>query len=479
MTTTTISCRCKSVKLKFPSSSPRAVTECCCNHCYARLAYLEQKGGPAIPLQPILTSKWDNCIQVVSGRNLLGAFQTISDSNVMNIYAKCCHSFLLGRNAIYDANCVTVVNECVVFENETQQDYNTATSRWFINQWDSSILSKFPPLIGIWMNEHDDKLVGDDGWEQVFCKMKANMEREIPENALHDDLYQTFDDLLRDSCGPVDIVYEERSMFPKWPFNVMMASGEDNATVHSNEDIHEMKPPAATVEEAVSKGLLNVDAVQSTYDEMAEEYLQMLKADESNEQAIGPTHAALKKLCNLISNLSADNGRVILVDVGCGPGTLLIWLAQQEELNCITPRPLLIGIDLSPAMIELAKKESLDTSSDIEFRVGNMLQLDFGDSSVAGMCNGCCIQHVDLDGVRTTLSEAARVLVPGGVFVLQFWMGKDAPMPGPEGAAFIGWELDTIRSAIQDTEELVLFDESQHVYQEFDMPYAFFYIRKT
>lgn len=465
--TTIISCRCGSVKLKFPSSCPRVVTECCCNHCYARLAHFER--GPSIPLKPIVTSKWDNCIQILHGKNHLGAFKTLSDSNVLNIYAECCQTFLLGRNATYDENCVNVVNECVVFEGYDSKD--AACSRWFANQWDSNILSKFPPKIGIWLNEADGSLVGDDGWEQVFAKMKAEMERKLPE----DDSYQTFDDILREYCGELKIVYNDRSMFPEWPFEAMMAS--DDKDEHSNNVVHdEMKPPASTVEEAASKGLLSVDAVQTTYNNMAEEYLEMMKADELNDQAIGPTHAALKRLCDLISKLPGGN-EGMLVDVGCGPGTNLVWLAKQEEYANIDPRPQLIGIDLSPAMIDLARKES--RHADIDFRVGNMLQLDLDDASVAGMCNGCCIQHVDLDGVRATVSEAARVLTPGGVLLLQFWIGNDAPMPGPEGAAFIGWKLNTIRFAIQDTEKLVLFDESRHVYEEFDMPYAFFYVRKT
>jgi hypothetical protein len=61
-------------------------------------------------------------------------------------------------------------------------------------------------------------------------------------------------------------------------------------------------------------------------------------------------------------------------------------------------------------MVELAKKEAQD-SDDIEFRIGNMLELKLDDSSVAAMFNGCCIPHVDFDGVKTTLSEAARVLM--------------------------------------------------------------------
>jgi SAM-dependent methyltransferase len=254
-----------------------------------------------------------------------------------------------------------------------------------------------------------------------------------------------------------------------------MASQKEDGAFHSKKN--EESTPPSSVKEAVSKGLMKADAIQSTYDNMAEEYLEIIKADESNEDAIGPTHVALKKLCRHIFDLHVENG--LLMDVGCGPGTNLLWLAKQEEFARIDPPPALVGVDLSPEMIKLAKKES-QNDTNVEFRVGNMLQLDFDESSAVGMLNGCCIQHADLHGVKKTLSEAARVLMPGGIFVLQFWIGDDAPLPGPEGAAFIGWKLDTVRSAIQDADNgLVLFDESQHVYEAFDMPYAFFYIRKT
>ena len=135
----------------------------------------------------------------------------------MNIYACCCHTFLLGQNNVYDANCVTVVDDCVVFDENHHQDHS-ATSRWFTNQWDPNLVSKFPPLLGIWVHD-DGSLLGQEGWEQVYAKMKADMERELPENA---DGYQTFDHILRHYCGQLDVVYKDRSMFPKWPLDAMM-----------------------------------------------------------------------------------------------------------------------------------------------------------------------------------------------------------------------------------------------------------------
>jgi hypothetical protein len=65
-------------------------------------------------------------------------------------------------------------------------------------------------------------------------------------------------------------------------------------------------------------------------DNMAEEYLEMIKADESNEEAIGPTHVALKKLCRHIFDLHVEKG--LLMDVGCGPvDRNLIYFGSQSR----------------------------------------------------------------------------------------------------------------------------------------------------
>jgi len=236
------------------------------------------------------------------------------------------------------------------------------------------------------------------------------------------------------------------------------------------------------------QGRLDVQAVATMYDNMADEYLQMMQADAKNEAAIGPTRAALQKLCETATANAPQQGT--LVDVGCGPGTNLLWLVQESSsaaVDLLASYSALIGIDLSPAMIHLAQKEALSQGlpqQRISFRVGNMLDLDsISSSSVAAMCNLCCIQHVNAEGLRNTLSEACRVLLPGGLLLLQFWTGEDAPLPGPAqdgAAAFIGWKPETVGAILADATQgrLMVEEQSRHVYPEFDMPYAFFYIRK-
>jgi hypothetical protein len=191
-----ITCRCGTVKLQFPSNTPRVSTECCCNHCFARVKYLEDLGGPKVPSKPLLASKWDNKVKIISGRDKLQVYKMTSETMVTNISSTCCHTFLLGRHPGYDANCVTTSSDFPVFKDA---ENIVAASRWYPNQWDKDRLSKYDDddkLIGIWVQEEDGSIVGEDGWEDVFKAQIESMEREIPEGAEG----QTFDQII-DSVG--------------------------------------------------------------------------------------------------------------------------------------------------------------------------------------------------------------------------------------------------------------------------------------
>jgi len=66
---TSFTCRCGDVKIQLSSDSRRVTTECCCNHCFARMNYLASMGGPTIDKdRPLTCSKWDNRAKVLSGK---------------------------------------------------------------------------------------------------------------------------------------------------------------------------------------------------------------------------------------------------------------------------------------------------------------------------------------------------------------------------------------------------------------------------
>jgi len=189
-----ISCRCGTVQLQFPSRQARVSTECCCNHCFQRVQYLEELGGPKVATnKPLLASKFDNRITILQGTpdNFM-VYKLKADSLVLNIASTCCHTFLLGRHPGYDANCVTTSSDFPIFNESVDKTSLIPSSRWFANQWSPEQLAPHPRIMGIWVNEEDGSLQGEEGWEDVFAVHKAAMEGDIPPNAKG----QTFDELV-------------------------------------------------------------------------------------------------------------------------------------------------------------------------------------------------------------------------------------------------------------------------------------------
>jgi hypothetical protein len=171
---TCISCRCGAVQIRFTSHQPRVSTECCCDHCFARVRYLEDLGGPSLPSnkyqQPIVSTKWDNLFVVEKGRDQLFAYKLTPDTKVTNVASKCCSTFLLGRHSGYDANCVTTCDAFPIFTNDYARI--PPSSRWYTNQWNPTRLAKLEPLTGMWVvcNDTDGtfSITGDTGWQEVL-----------------------------------------------------------------------------------------------------------------------------------------------------------------------------------------------------------------------------------------------------------------------------------------------------------------------
>lgn len=194
-----ITCKCGNVELGFTSRSPRVTTECCCNHCFSRVQYLQKLGGPKVSSKPLLASKWDNKVRVIKGRENLHIYKLTEHTQVINIASSCCYTFLLGRHPGYDTNCVTTSSDFPIWKNADRPF--SASSRWFSNQWTSERLKHYPPLIGIWVNELDNSITGEKGWEAVFKTHMEMMDQRIPMNAVG----ETFDEIV-ESIGHEKVI---------------------------------------------------------------------------------------------------------------------------------------------------------------------------------------------------------------------------------------------------------------------------------
>jgi len=105
-----------------------------------------------------------------------------------------------------------------------------------------------------------------------------------------------------------------------------------------------------------------------------------------------------------------------IVDLGCGPGLFV------RDLGHRISGASLYGYDLTPAMIEYAKTEVEYAGSQPELEVLDITTnpVPLEDNSVH-LLTMTAVLHV-LDDPLTICSEIRRLLVPGGVFLLQDWV---------------------------------------------------------
>ena len=147
-----------------------------------------------------------------------------------------------------------------------------------------------------------------------------------------------------------------------------------------------------------------LEDTRTSYDTVAESYVEIVR--DLLDQAPFE-HAALLVFADLVRK---DGGGPI-ADVGCGPGRITALLRGHGADA--------FGIDLSPAMIEIARREN----PGVRFEVGSMTDLDLPDASVAGLLAWYSLIHIPDEEIGTVLAHFHRVLRPGGLLMLGFHIG--------------------------------------------------------
>jgi SAM-dependent methyltransferase len=112
--------------------------------------------------------------------------------------------------------------------------------------------------------------------------------------------------------------------------------------------------------------------------------------------------------------LAARPGERVL-DLGCGTGGVAELLAETGAA--------VVGIDLAPGLIEIAKARAAERSLDIDYRVGDCENLDVEDASFDAVGSSVGIMFAPTH--EATASELARITKPGGRLALANWT------PGP------------------------------------------------
>ena len=151
-----------------------------------------------------------------------------------------------------------------------------------------------------------------------------------------------------------------------------------------------------------------LENLQATYDQVAEEYAQRI-FDELNDKPLD--RQLLDRLASGVPVDAPDGG--VICDLGCGPGQIARYLRDRGAR--------VVGVDLSPQMIAQARR----LNPDIEFQQGNMLALDVADEAWAGIAAFYSIIHVPREEVVKALLELKRTLQPGGLLLIAIHLGTE------------------------------------------------------
>ena len=143
------------------------------------------------------------------------------------------------------------------------------------------------------------------------------------------------------------------------------------------------------------------------YDAIAEQYAELFRRELDDAPL---DRALLRGFAELVRR---DHTDAQVLEVGSGPGAVSAHL-HQLGLQ-------VSGIDLSPAMVDIASREH----PEVGFDVGEMGALDRADAALAGLVAWYSLIHVPGPRRQDVIDEFHRVLRPGGYALIAFQIGDD------------------------------------------------------
>ncbi len=104
-----------------------------------------------------------------------------------------------------------------------------------------------------------------------------------------------------------------------------------------------------------------------------------------------------------------------VLDLGCGTGTMTIAMKKKY------PDASVIGLDADPAVLEIARNKASDAGVEIEFIEANATAIPFSDATVQRIVSSLFFHHLLPTQKKDVLSEALRILAPGGQLHVSDW----------------------------------------------------------
>ena len=150
-------------------------------------------------------------------------------------------------------------------------------------------------------------------------------------------------------------------------------------------------------------------------DQFAEQtkYLdEALHADARHER-VSPPLLGSKIRNDMLREFLRPSSGDLIVDLGCGSGRALVWNADLGAEA--------VGIDISPFFSE-------DARESVPLLLGDLRRLPFADGTFNKAWSLDVLEHLSPDALRAMLTEANRVLAPGGGLFVYTHVRKNAPI---------------------------------------------------
>ncbi len=159
----------------------------------------------------------------------------------------------------------------------------------------------------------------------------------------------------------------------------------------------------------------NFDVSVQRFDEFAEEYASRF------ENVSG----YIEQLTFFTNQIKAEKPAIL--ELACGPGNVTKFLKNRF------PESRILGVDLAPKMIELARK----SLPEVDFRVMDVRDISsIPDKFDAVMCS-FCLPFLSKDDAAKLIADCSSLLNPGGVVYLSTMEG-DQNRAGFEKTSFSG-----------------------------------------
>ena len=127
-----------------------------------------------------------------------------------------------------------------------------------------------------------------------------------------------------------------------------------------------------------------------------------------------------------------------VLDLGCGAGSNLLFLARRGyEAH---------GIDLAPGAVAAARARAASAGLRLDVREGDALALEFPAGRFAALVDIGCFHTVPIRRRGAYAQEAARVLRPGGGFVLSWVAREHETDTGPPHRPSLAEVVDLLES---------------------------------